>query len=75
MFTARELLALDSLNSEETGHKPHYQEEKPRNDDIGFLNDGLLFCVAVGSNRKPCITVTECDSALFIKKSCIRRLQ
>lgn len=43
MLTARELLALDSLNSEETDHKPHHQEEKPQNGDIGFLNDGLLF--------------------------------
>jgi len=27
-FAARELLALGSLNSEETDHKPHYQEKK-----------------------------------------------
>lgn len=56
---AGELLARDSLNSEKTDHKPHYEEEKPHSDHIGFLNDGLLVCVTVSSNCKPCITVTE----------------
>lgn len=55
--SAREWLALDSLNSEKTDHKPHYQEKKPQNDHIGFLNDSLLFRVTVGSSYKPCITV------------------
>lgn len=29
------------------------------------LNEGLLFCIAVGSNCKPCMTVTEYNTAFF----------
>lgn len=66
-LAAGELLALDSLNSEGTDHKPHYQEKKkPQNDHRGFLNDGLLFCVTVGSNCNRCVTVTEYEGAVFI---------
>lgn len=70
-FATRELLAFDSLNSEETDRKPQYQE-KPQNDHLGFLNDSLVFCFTVGSIIKPCVTVTESDDAIFIKKSCMR---
>lgn len=73
-LAARELVALSSLNSEERDHKPQSQE-KPQNDHLGFHNDSFRFCVTAGSNSKPCVTVTEYDSALFINKCCIRRLQ
>lgn len=73
-LVARELLALNSVNSEERDHKPQSQG-KPQNDHLGFHNDSFWFCVTAGSNSKPCITVTEHGGALLRNRSCVRRLQ
>lgn len=69
-------MALDSLNSREADHKPHSQKEKSHKIImLVSLNDGLLFCITVGSNCKPCMTVTEYNTALLVQKACIRTLQ